>query len=200
MQIKVRKRFLVPAYGTAPCEGYDIVFEKYVINKADQALYTFAEQNKNKGQTAEHMISEIMSVFHRDSEGKVFLGSWMVKRCFIDAGIAYFNAKKNSDHPNRAMMKEAVKAVDPYFIHYFDADGKRVEQPVGVRKYACSRPRNFFKAYEWLPSGTEFEFTVIFDDDAIAEELAFFWIDKANRFGAFPERFSRTETVSKQIV
>lgn len=198
MEITGKYKLTTKCLGSAPAKGYAAVLKKYLVDKSDQALLTFAQQNLKKGQEIGEMVEDILSVLHRDDNGYPCVGNWMVKRCLRMTGLAIFNAAKNADHPSKQKIPICVTLLEPYFINF--NNGKVVTKPDGVDTYAVTikdpqtgKARSFFKAYEYINPGAEIEFTANFDDDLVSEELALYWIQKAGQVGvgAYRERFGK---------
>ena len=77
-------------------------------------------------------------------------------------------------------------------------NGKVIKKPDGVKTYNVSLiNRSFFKAYEAINRGAEFEFTALFDDNMISDEHINAIIESAGRFGvgAFRERYGKFEYI-----
>ena len=197
MEITTKARFITDFYGSAPALGDQNVLQKYVETRIDKGLLSFADQIKKKSDTAESIVAEILSIFHRDDKGYPILGNWMMKKCLIRTGQAIFNAMKDRTHPKRDIIANAIIEVEPIpNVSIFN--GKIITQPSGVRTYTVTKGnKSFFKAYEWIPKGSTFEFSTIFDDSLLSEEYMKIILQKAGRFGvgAFRERFGKFEVV-----
>lgn len=183
-------------YGTSPAKGYVNILQKYIEGKIDDDLLTFAEKNKKKNQNIDSMVTDILSVFHRNGDDKPILGGWMLRKCLLNTGNAVFNAQKNKDHPKKDLIPVAITLIEPTHI-FLSRDGKIVESPDGVDTYAVSAKKSFFKAYEYINPGARFTATYYFDEDVISMEMAEFWLSKAGQMGigAFRERFGKFKII-----
>jgi len=226
MEITKKAKFITDFYGGAPALGDQNVLQKYIETRIDKGLLSFADQIKKKSDTAESIVAEILSIFHRDDKGNPIIGNWMLKKCLIKTGQSIFNAMKDRTHPKRDIIANAIIEVEPIpYINLYDGNEKgngrppfhnrgekifeikdikdidlkeKIIQPSGVRTYTVTvGKRSFFKAYEWIPKGSTFEFMTIFDDSLLSEKHMGMILEKAGRFGvgAFRERFGKFEIV-----
>lgn len=198
MEITDKYMLTTKCYGSTPAKGYLGVLDKYIKDKVDESLLTFAQQNLKKGQEIENMVEDILSIFHRDADGYPCIGNWMVQRSLRNTGLAIFNAAKNPDQPSKQKIPICVTLVEPYLINFVNR--KVVTKPDGVDTYAVTitdpktgKARSFFKAYEYVNRTAQMEITIHFDDDLVTEELALYWIQKAGLVGvgAYRERFGK---------
>ena len=202
MEITKSFTFLTDFYGSSAAKGYEGVLLGYVTKEQDKGLLSFAEQNLKKSQTIDEMITDILSIFHRDEKGYPIIGAWMVRRCMTETGKAIFNAKTNQDHPIRAKIPMAMQMITPPSINLY-RNGKLIKSPDGVKTYAVTineggKSRSFFKAYEVIQAGVHFDCTMFIDEDLVKEEFIEYWIEKAGMVGvgAFRERFGKFEELS----
>lgn len=197
LEIKKTARFITDFYGSAPAGGALKTILNWIDDKQSKALLSWADQTRKKGEEADQALERILSVFHRDDNGYPVIGNWMLKRCLIETGFAIFNAQKNKEHPKQAIIKNCIISVEPIpFIAV--NNGKVIQKPDGVKTYNVSlKSRSFFKAYECINRGSEFEFTAYFDDNMISDEQINEIVDAAGRFGvgAFRERYGKFEYV-----
>lgn len=197
LEIKKKAKFITDFYGSAPAGGALKTVLNWIDDKQSKALLSWADQTKKKGEEADQALERILSVFHRDDNGFPILGNWMLKRCFIETGFAIFNAQKNKEHPKQAIIKNAIISVEPIpFISI--KNGNIIKKPDCVETYSVSlRTRSFFKAYESIRRGAEFEFIACFDDKMLSDEHINAIVDSAGRFGvgSFRERFGKFEYV-----
>ena len=200
MEIKKKAQFITDFYGGSPSIGEEGILKYWIETRQDKALLSFADQNQKKGETAIDMLSNILSVFHRDKDGNPILGNWMLRRCLVITGLSIFNAMKDRSHPKKDIIPMAVQIIEP--VHINIHNGKLVKQPDGVKTYTISKKeggktRSFFKAYELIKAGTTFESTMYFDDELMNEEQINMLLSKAGSVGvgAFRERFGKFEWV-----
>jgi hypothetical protein len=200
MEITKEHKFITEIKGTSPAKGYQGVLEGYIEGEIDKGLLTFADQNKKRSQTIDQMIIDILSLFHRDPNGYPVIGSWMVRKCMMDTGVAIFNAAKDKSHPKRSLIPMAIRLIEPLYISLHN--GKLIKKPDYVDTYAVTirnngKPRSFFKAYESIGIGCTATCTYHFDEDLVSKELAEYWIEKSGLvgWGAFRERFGKFKIV-----
>ncbi len=197
METIKKAKFITDYYGGAPAIGEEEVLKRYIEEQIDKGLISFLDGIKKKSETIMDKGAEILSVFHRDDEGNPIIGNWMLKKCFIKTGQAIFNAMKDRNHPKRDVIANAIIEVDPIpFVNIFN--GSKIKKPMGIRTYTVTvGKKSFFKAYEWIPKGTHFEFATIFDDSLLKPEHMEAILQKAGRFGvgAFRERYGKFEIV-----
>ena len=195
MEIKKKARFITDVYGSTAAIGAEGILQKWVEDKQNAWLLSWAEQIKRKGQTAIQALEEILSVFHRDSNTPI-IGNWMLRRCLINTGQTIFNAMKDKTHPKRNIIPMAIQLVEPIHIKMFN--GKLIEKPDGVKTYTVSvKNRSFFKAYELIKAGATFETSIFFDDELLTEEHIKLILNKCGSIGvgAFRERYGKFEWI-----
>jgi len=195
MERIVKAKFITDFYGSAPALGAQEVMKRYVEDKIDKAFLSFIDGIKKKGDTITDKAAEILSVFHRDDNGYPVMGNWMLKKCLVTTGENSFNALKDKSHPKKQIVKNSIIYVEP-MPHVNVYNGSIVKQPSGVRTYTVTvGNRSFFKAYEWIPKGTTFEFKVTYDETMLHEEHMELMLQRCGRFGvgAFRERFGKFE-------
>lgn len=198
IEITKKARFITDFYGSAPAAGTLKTVLNWIDEVQSKAIMSFAARTQKKGEEADQALERILSIFHRDKNGHPVIGNWMLKRCFIVTGAGLFNAKNNKEHPTRPVIKNAILIVQP-IPHISINNGKTVKKPDGIETYAV-KPEGkspFFKAYEYIKAGAEFEFMVSFDDSLMAKEHIEKIVATAGRFGigAFRERFGKFEYV-----
>jgi hypothetical protein len=194
MEIKKKGKFVTDFYGSAPAVGAEGILQKWVEDKQNEWLLSYAAQIAKKGQDAMKALEEILSVFHRDNNGYPILGNWMLRRCLVSTGQTIFNAMKDKTHPKKNIIPMAMQIVEPISINIYN--GKLMKQPSGIKTYTVSvKGRSFFKAYEFIKAGTTFDTTMYFDDELMNEEQINMLLSKAGSIGvgAFRERFGKFE-------
>lgn len=196
MELKKRGKFITDFYGSLPMLGAETVLAKWIEDKQNKWLLSWAEKIKTGGQTAMNALEKNLSVFHKDEEGKPILGNWMLRKCLIVTGQTIFNAKNNKEHPKKDIIPMAIKLVRPEMINLIN--GKTIKAPDGVKTYTVTtkvkgQPSSFFKAYEYILAGAEFEAEICFDDEFIKKKQINLLLDKAGSIGvgAFRERFGK---------
>ena len=189
MEITKKGKFVTDFYGSRPALGYEGVLKGYIETSTDKALLSMAQQAKKKGEQAIETLERILSVCHRNEEGRPVIGNWMFSRCYMNTCQAFFNARENKNHPKQSQAKMALRVVQPNFITM--KNGKPITKPNGVQTYAMGK--GFFKAYEFIKAGAEFELTFDFDPDVLKEEQRDYALSKMCLIGvgAFRERFGK---------
>lgn len=196
MEIQKKARFITDFYGSAPAQGAEAILKKWIDDKQTAWLASWAEQVAKKGQNALDVLTEILSIFHRDPNGCPILGNWMLRRCLIITGQTIFNAMKDKTHPKRGIIPMAVQLVEPININI--SNGKIMQKPDGIKTYTVTvKGRSFFKAYEFIKAGTTFDAKIYLDDELLNEEQIDQLLSKAGSVGvgAFRERFGKFEWV-----
>jgi len=190
MEIAKKGKFVTDFYGSRPALGYEGVLSGYIETSADKALLSMAGQAKKKGEKAIETLERILSVCHRSNEGWPVIGNWMFSRCYINTCQAFFNARENKNHPKQSQAKMALRTIQPYLIS-MNNEGIPIIKPDGVQTYAMGK--GFFKAYEYVKAGAEFELTFDFDSDVLKEEHRDYALNKMCLIGvgAFRERFGK---------
>lgn len=200
MEITKRARLITDFYATAPNTGSEYLLTKWMNDTISKPVLSFAQQVAKKGQEAWDVLDEILSVFHRDTEGMPFLGNWMLRRCLVTTGLIIFNAAKDKSHPTKDQTPIAISLVEPLQIPLM-RNGDRITHPDKVTTYTVTitkpQKRSFFKAYEVINAGAEFEFTVNWDEDFISESQMDLLLQKAGLVGTggFRERFGKFEYI-----
>jgi len=196
MDITKKARFVTDFYGSAPAVGAEGILQKWIDDKQNDWLLSWADKIKKKGQTAINALEDILSVFHRNGSKEPILGNWMLRKCLTVTGEAIFNAQKDRTHPKKAVIPMAVTLVEPIHINLYNGD--LIKEPHAVKTYTVTTKKNsFFKAYEVINAGSTFEAKMYFDDELLSEEHINMILDKAGLVGvgAFRERFGKFEWV-----
>lgn len=196
MKISKKARLVTDFLGSAPAQGAEGILQKWIDDKQTAWLASWAEQVAKKGQTALNVLTEILSIFHRDKENRPIIGNWMLRRCLIVTGQTIWNAMKDKTHPKRNIIPMAIQLVEPIHINVFN--GKIIEKPDGIKTFTVSlKNRSFFKAYEFIKAGSTFETEIFFDDELLDKERVEELLSKAGSvgIGAFRERFGKFEWI-----
>jgi hypothetical protein len=174
--------------------GYEAVLTGYIESASDKALLSMAAQAKKKGENAIETLERILSVCHRNDQEQPVIGNWMFSRCYMNTVQAFFNARENKSHPKQSQAKMALRIIQPFMIT-MNNDGQIISKPDGVQTYAMGK--GFFKAYEYVKAGAEFELTFDFDSDVLKEEQRDYALTKMGLVGvgAFRERFGKFEWI-----
>ncbi len=193
MEIKKKGKFITDVYGTQPLVGNQGILERWVKDKQDDALMSFGDKIKKKSETSMDALEKILSVFHRDSAGTPIIGNWMMQRCLIVTAQALFNAMKDKSHPKKSVIPMAITLIEP--VNIAIENGRPMKEPHGVRTHTVSLAsgRSFFKAYEYIESGTTFEVTIHFDDELFSQENIDLVLAKCGSIGlgAYRARFGK---------
>lgn len=196
MEIKKEAKFVTDFYGSAPAMGAEGILKKWIDDKQNDWLFSWAEKIKKKGETAIDALETNLSIFHRDKDGCPVIGNWMLRRCLVVTGQTIFNAMKDKTHPKKDIIPMAVSFVDPVHINVFN--GKKIKKPDGVETYTVSlKTRSFFTAYEYIKAGATFETTMFFDNELLADEHIEAILNNCGKIGvgAFRERFGKFEFI-----
>jgi hypothetical protein len=193
MEVTKKGRFTTDFYGSRPSMGYEAILKGYVEQTSDKALLSMAAQVKKKGEKVVEVLERILSVCHRDDKGRPYIGNWMFLACWKKTCITFFNVKENKNHPKQDRAVKAIKLINPREIYM--TNGRVIDKPTGVRTYAMGK--GFFKAYEYVKAGAEFEITFDFDSDVLSEEHRDYALSKMGLIGvgAFRERFGKFEWI-----
>jgi hypothetical protein len=196
LEVTKKGKFVTDFYGSAPALDASEILKKWLEDKQNDWLLSWADQKKKKGQEAINVLEEILSIFHRDENNYPILGSWMLRRCLVVTGQTIFNAMKNKTDPKKDLIPMAVQLVEPINMNIYN--GSIVKEPFGVKtctitKTTSGKSLSFFKAYEYIKSGTTFETIITFDDELITEEHINKLLSKCGSVGvgAFRERFGK---------
>lgn len=202
--VKGTGRTILDTYGGTPAIGIEGILQKWIEDTQNKWLLTFAQKAAKKGETAIHVLEQILSLFHRDTDNNPVLGNWMLKRCLINSGLAIFNATKDKTHPSQQRIPYLVKNIEPFHIHLHN--GSLITQPTGIRTYTISKPegkktKSFFKAYEYIKAGATFEVTMEFDKTMLTRECLDKLLAKAQDtgLGSFRERFGKFEWIKLEV-
>ncbi len=194
MEVTKKGKFITANCGTQPAVGSQGILERWVQDKQDDALMSFGEQIKKKGENSMDALQKILSVFHRDLDGNPIIGNWMLQRCLIVTAQALFNAMRDKSHPKKAVIPMAITLIEPINIT-MQNNGKLIKEPDGVRTHTVSliNGRSFFKAYEYINAGATFETTIHFDDELFSEDNIKTVLDKCGSIGlgAYRARFGK---------
>jgi len=185
--------YVTEVKGTAPAVGYTALLSRYVEDRIDESLLTWAQQRIKKNQSMEAFLEEILSVFHRNADGELCIGSWMIRECMKQTGSAFFNAKKNTKHPNKTLMPHLIGPIEPNLIPLMlkKKPIKDLQKAGGyVHTVAMTTSQggkrtSFFKAYESLPTGVTFTCTSYTDPEMMPEDLFKWWIVKTGSVGNY---------------
>ena len=200
MEITKRAKTTTWLCGSAPAKGAKGVLEKYASDCVDKDLLSFAEGIKKKAQTVEEAIVDILSVFNTNGSTRPIIGSWMVRQMLVNTASAIFNKKDNKTHPSRAVIPISIGIVKPNFIPLFRGENE-ITTADFVQTYTVSieKPtkRSFFKAYEVLEEGVEFDVTMSFNEDIMNQECIDLLLDNAQYvgLGAYRARFGKFEWI-----
>jgi len=192
MEITKKAKFVTDFYGSAPAIGAEGILQKWIEDKQNDWLLSWADKIKKKGQTAIDALEQILSVFHRNGGTEPILGNWMLRKCLIVTGQAMFNAQKDKTHPKKVVIPMAITLVEPIHMNLYNGD--LVKNPHGVKTYTVTvGNRSFFKAYEVINAGTTFETTMHFDNDLLSDEHIEMILSKCGMIGvgAYRERFGK---------
>jgi len=193
MEIIKKGVFITDFYGSVSAEGAESVLKKWIDDKQSAALLSWAEKVAKKGQTAFDTLTEILSILHRDDDGNPVIGNWMFRKCLITTGETIFNALKDKSHPKRALIPMGITLVEPLLIN-LTRKGKIIANPEGVKTYTVTTKKaSFFKAYEFVKAGAEFEVKIYVDDELLKEEHVATLLEKCGSIGvgSFRERFGK---------
>lgn len=193
MEIVKKGKFITDFYGSASAIGENAILQKWIDNKQTEWLASWTEKAAKKGENALQVLQDILSIFHRIENEVPIIGNWMFRRCLIVTGETIFNAIKDKTHPKRTLIPLGITLVEPISIQLF-RNGKLIKKPDDVKTYTVTTKKaSFFKAYEVIKAGAEFEVTVYADDEILKEEHINLLLNKAGSIGvgAFRERYGK---------
>lgn len=165
MEIKKRARFTTDFYGGKAYLPGDTLVKNWLESQHDRLLHPrFKELKDALGNEEE--LEKILSVFNTNGEGEPIIGSWMLKECSMDAAqrAGIWNKFKVSFD----QWKDSI-GFSPLHVGLYN--GGAVNTPHGVEVYTVTvkrgpnKGRSFFKSYQYVNAGTEFEFTLTVADD-----------------------------------
>lgn len=197
MEITKKGRFITEFKGGQPAMGATGVLEKYMEDAQDKALLSFAETIKKKSQKIEDVIVDILSVFNRNGGNEPVIGNWMVRGMLLSTADAIFNKKDNKHHPSKKTIPVAIGMVKPINIQIF-RDKELIKKSDFVTTHTVSlKDRSFFKAYESIKEGAEFEITMSFNETLISKECVDLLLENAQYvgLGAYRARYGKFEWV-----
>lgn len=192
MEIKKHCKFRRDFAGTQPAIGAEMVVANWITGN-ENALLSFADQIKKKGETAQDAFANILKIHHRNGDGSPYLGGWMIKRCLICTGQGIFNAKKDPTHPKKDIIAKAIQEVTPVEIFLY-RNGNKITKHDYVKTFTTTvRGRSFFSAYEFIRAGAEFDCNIIIDDELLEDWHIDKILSKCGDFGAggFRERYGQ---------
>lgn len=189
--------FITDVYGSAPAMGSGNIVKHWAENDPGKMLTTYAEQKTKKSENALEVMTQILSIFHRDSKGRPFIGPWMLRRCLMMTYGNLFNAMKDKSHPKKTAVDMAIGQITPVDAIYM-YNGKPIKKPEGVKAYTVSlKDRSFFKAYEVINAGTKFKAKMEFNEDIMSKDNVQHLLNNCGNtgVGAFRERFGKFKWV-----
>lgn len=161
MEIAKKARFTTDFYGGKGYLSGSERVKKWLESQQDRLLHPRFKALKDAIGN-ETKLEDILSVFNTDPDGQPVIGDWMLLQCSINAQKLANTWGKYQVSADR--WKDSVFFL-PNFVHL--KNGKPITKPDGVEIYNVSpkgKP-SFFKAYQYINTGAEFEFTITVPDD-----------------------------------
>jgi len=161
MDLTKRARFTTDCYGGKPYLTGDQVVKNWLESQKDNLLHSRFQPIK-KALTNDKKMEQILSVLNVDGDNCPGIGNWMFFECSINA------VKVAGTWANFTVSKEIwINSVifSPVISNFYN--GRKITSPEFVEIYPVS-PRGktpFFKAYQGIRAGAEFEFTISFPED-----------------------------------
>ncbi len=214
MEITKKARFIQDFYGGKGYLTGDEIVARWLISQQDRLLNPRHKALKDAVGN-EKKLEEILGVLNTDKDGCPIVGNWMLYRCSLNA--QKLAGTWNKYKVSADLWKDSIK-FKPTHINLFN--GNKITGPEGVETYSVTtridgKPRSFFKSYQYVKAGAEFEFTIHFPDDLCekvegkgkdkifvpdlekTEKCVNAILDKMKirGLGAFPERFGEFEYI-----
>jgi len=165
MEITKKARFITPFYGGRAYLAGDKVVDNWLISQHDRLLHPRYRELKDAVGN-ESKLEEILSVFNKNEKGDPIVGNWMFLECSIDSqklagtwtqykvsGDAWMNSVQFA--PVHCNIFNGAKITSPDFVEVHPTTVKRGK----------NKGNSFFKAYQAINAGSEFEFTIMFPED-----------------------------------
>lgn len=161
MEITKQARFKTDYYGS---KGYLSGSERvgnWLKSQQDRLLHPRFKALKDAVGN-ETKLEDILSVFNTDTDGLPGIGDWMLLQCSLNAqklANTWGKYQVSADKWRDSVM------FSPNFVTL--KNGKPIKKPDGVEIYNVvpKGKAGFFKAYQYVNTGAEFEFTIFAPDD-----------------------------------
>ena len=166
MEITKKAKFTTDYYGGRPYLPGSTIIRNWLESQQDRLLHPRMKELKD-ALGNEDTLEKILSVFNFNGGNEPIVGDWMLHECSM-------NAAKIANTWGRFQVsadtwKDSIQ-FDPNHIS-LHRNGGIIKEPEFVEGYAITVKRgsakgnSFFKAYQAIKSGAEFEFTISFPDD-----------------------------------
>jgi hypothetical protein len=164
MEITKKARFNTAFYGGKAYLQGDVIVQRWLESQQDRLLHPRFRELKD-AMSNETKLEGILSVFNVADDGSPIIGNWMLLRCSMAAQklAGTWNKYKVSADAWKGSI-----SFEPSFCHL--SNGKPITSPDSVEVYTVTvkdgaKSRSFFRAYQIIKAGSEFEFTLNFPDD-----------------------------------
>jgi len=166
MEITKRARFVQDFYGGKAFLPGDQLVRNWLESQQDRLLHPrFAQLKDALGN--ETKLEEILSVFNVNGDNEPIIGNWMLHECSMDASKlagtwtrykVSFDVWENSVQfsPVHVPLQNNGSVIK---------EGQFVEVYTVTVKRGKNKGNSFFKAYQGIMAGAEFEFKIEYPDD-----------------------------------
>jgi len=160
MEITKKAKFVTDFYGGKGYLSGDVVVQNWLESQADRLLHPRFRDLKN-ALGNETKLEEILSVFNVDGNGRPVIGNWMLFEC--SRGAAKVAGIWTKFQVSYDVWQNSVQFTPS---HVGLMNGRKITKPDFVEVYTVSlKDRSFFKAYQVIKRGAEFEFRISFPED-----------------------------------
>jgi len=161
MEITKKAKFTTDFYGGKGYLSGSERVKKWLGSQQDRLLHPRFKALKDAIGN-ETKLEDILSVFNADPDGQPVIGDWMLLQCSINAQKLANTWGKHQVSADR--WRDSALFL-PTLVHL--GNGKPIKRPDGVEIYNVvpKGKSGFFKAYQYINAGAEFEFTVTVPDD-----------------------------------
>jgi hypothetical protein len=164
MKFERRGRLTTDLYGGKPYLSGDEIVKNWLVSQQDRLLQPRYKKLKDAIGN-EKKLEEILSILNTNGEGHPIIGNWMLFRCSV-------NSQKIVGTWNKFQVSADQWKDNALFSPSFVGlnNGKPIKSPQSVEVYTVStkiegKIRSFFKAYQVIEAGAEFDFTLEVSDD-----------------------------------
>lgn len=166
MELKKQSRFVTDVYGGKAYLSGNEVVKNWLESQQDRLLNPrFKELKDAVGN--ETKLEEILNVFNTNGKNEPIIGNWMLLECSM-------NAQKMADTWGKFKVsadtwKDSIQ-FSPIHIG-LHRNGSLIAEPEAVESYTITVKRgkgkgnSFFKAYQLVKAGAEFEYMISFPND-----------------------------------
>ena len=166
MEITKKMKFKTDFYGSKAYLPGDELVQGWLESQQDRLLHPRFRALKDAVGN-EKKLEEILSVFNVNGNGEPIIGSWMLHQCSINAAKLANTWGKFQVSKDR--WKDSVQFTPA--IVSISSNGGVLKKAESVEVYTVTvkggrgGSRSFFKAYQIIKAGAEFEFTIDVPED-----------------------------------